>query len=154
MAYFLTVSLPGGISIPYGDEIGMENIPLKELPESERKDTRNINRGTITQKMLQSRQSKTMYNKIKEILGFKHILREYVNVWPHKLQLEHYDPQLFTMAYTLGTSQLSIIINLGNETKHLDKAFELGIPAATVNRVSVTSNELELGPYAGVWLQK
>lgn len=154
MSYFLTVSLPGGISIPYGDEIGMENIPLQDLPEQEQKDTRNINRGIITQKMLSSSQSKTMYKKMKEVLGFKHILREYVNVWPQKLQLNHYDPQLFTMAYTLGTSQLSIIINLGNETKQIDNAFELGVPAATVNRVTVTSRKLELGPYAGVWMQR
>src|SRR5205823_6129018 len=53
-AYLLDSSVPGGLLIPYGDEIGKTNIPLDKLPQNIRYDTRNINRGKLTQEELSS----------------------------------------------------------------------------------------------------
>src|SRR6185369_11050843 len=64
MAYFLLASFPGGIAIPYGDEIAYKNTPLYKMRETERLDPRNINRGFITKQEFQKKQSKKISSKL------------------------------------------------------------------------------------------
>lgn len=154
MAYFLLVSLPGGTSIPYGDEIGATNIPLENIPERNRKDTRNINRGTLTQEQMHDNKSRRMYKRIQKILEYKKVLRDYINIWPDKIRLETDDTSILAFEYILGISKLSVFINLSGDTKKLKSITDRGTPVASVNRVTLKDTHLELGPYAGVWLQK
>lgn len=154
MAYFLLVSLPGGTSIPYGDEIGMENLTVHDIPEGERSDTRSINRGTLTQERMQKKRSKNMYKRIQEILHYKDILREYINIWPERMKQDYEDSAILAYKYVLGTSELSVFINLSGSVKKIAGVKDKGMPVASVNRFRLSETHLELGPYAGVWVQK
>lgn len=151
MAYFLLVSFPGGIAIPYGDEIGKTNIPYNKLADDEKHDTRNINRGFITPRAMKSSQGAKIYKELSSILENRKKLREYMNVWPIKID----SPQeVFGAKYILGTSELLIYINLSNRKRTIKGDFKSHEIVTKVNNAQVNHKKLILGAYAGIWLQK
>src|SRR5256886_4089206 len=108
-AYFLVASLPGGVLIPYGDEIGKTNIPLDKLPPQLRKDTRNINRGKITAEELNSAKGKRIMDKLSRIIVKRQALREFLNVWPQRLTSS---TGVFAAMYRFGVSELLVVVNI------------------------------------------
>lgn len=150
MAYFLLASMPGGVMIPYGDEIGTENIPLKTLSKEQQKDTRNINRSTLKKETYQDAAKKSMFKKFAAILEYRKILRNYLNDWPQEVKISKH---IFAARYEGEKENLLIYINLSGKPQEikLDEscAFKL---AAQVNRVKVQPHKINLGAYGGVWL--
>jgi maltose alpha-D-glucosyltransferase/alpha-amylase len=151
MAYFLLASFPGGIAIPYGDEIAYGNVPLYKMPEKERLDPRNINRGAITTKDFQKQRSKKISSKISSMLEHRKQLKDYLHVWPIKITTFH---DVFGAVYKLGTSELFVYINLSNTKKIISKKLNGFQEIAGVNAHKVNGTTITLGPYAGVWIQK
>ena len=151
MAYFLLISLPGCVLIPYGDEYGMENVPESHLSPEEKQDARNINRGHLTHAIMQSEKSKKIALFMKTMLTARQLLKDYLNVWPKKIDVEK---GIFAGKYVLGTSELVIFINLTASTKTI--SFDLsGLQeVAHVNTYEISKDTIKLAPYGGVWLQK
>lgn len=151
MAYFLLFSFPGGIVIPYGDEIGRKNIPMNKLTKNEKKDTRNINRGTIEASEFQNKEAKKFFDSFSDILHKRQQLRNYLNVWPTKIECPK---EIYAARYTLGSSELVIVVNLSNKPESLDANLSKYQTLASVNNAHCTEKGVRLGPYAGLWLQK
>lgn len=153
-AYFLLASLPGGMLIPYGDEFGVKNIPLSELPEQLQADTRNINRGVLDAGTSESSRGRRIMPQLAKMLHQREALREYVNVWPVRLPAS---PAVFAASYCYGTSQLLAYVNIGDkpqQVEHSDEPLDNYRKLLTMGDVQVSGENLELGPYAGIWLEK
>lgn len=158
MAYFLLASIPGSMAIPYGDELALVNVPFEELPEGEKNDTRNINRGRLTKKAME--ENKEIYQAIKEIVATHQKLSYYTNIWPEKMKVEILkgsDKNLFLASYKAGSSELNILINLSSETAviQLKKGQEFSIEGS-INKVSLDQkkSQVKLEKYAGIWLHR
>lgn len=153
-AYFLLASLPGGMLIPYGDELGVDNVPLSDLPEHLRADTRNINRGALTGEERETERARHIVPLLSEMLRKREALREYVNVWPARLPAPS---GVFAAAYRYGTSELLACVNIIGEPQRVDLQHEqladyrvvMALGSAEVSRAAV-----QLGPYGGIWLEK
>lgn len=151
MAYFLLASLPGGIAIPYGDEIAYRNTPLYKMQEQERLDPRNINRGSITREDFQKPHAKKISNRMCTILAQRKLLQDYLHIWPKKIPSP---PEVFGAIYKLGSSELQIYINVSKNRITIPKNLNGFTTIAGINAHQKTDDTLSLGPYAGVWLQK
>lgn len=151
MAYFLLISLPGSTLIPYGDEYGIGNIPVSQLPTEEQQDFRNINRGYINHTVLQRARSKRIFWHIKTMLAAKKLLKDYLNVWPQEIAEEE---GIFGEKYSLGTSELVVFINLTKSQKSISFDTTGFQEVANVNTFEITKSDIHLGPYGGIWLQK
>jgi len=156
MAYFLLASIPGSIMIPYGDEIGAINVPFEELSETDKHDSRSINRGRLTKKAMQENQE--TYQAFQKIIRSHQFLGQYINIWPEKLKvnmLKGEEKQLFLAKYKAGSSELNILINLGPKpvTLELLENFENLTPVAQINSASFNNSKVKLGKYGGLWLQ-
>jgi maltose alpha-D-glucosyltransferase / alpha-amylase len=154
MSYFLLASLPGGMAIPYGDEIGVVNIPVSKLSQKEKKDTRNINRGTLTKRQINTQKAKHIYESFSKILQQREILRDYLNIWPERMRIDEVDKNIFAAKYMVGTSELIVLINLSEKAKKIPRKFSDYERVAHVNNVKITDKAMYLGPFAGAWLQK
>jgi len=153
-AYFLVASLPGGVLIPYGDEIGKSNIPLHKLPEQLRKDTRNINRGKLTAEELDSAKGKRIMDRLSRFMLKRQILREYLNVWPQRLPSP---PGVFAAMYRFGVSELLVFVNITDKPQCVEINMALNNDYAkvlTLHECEYREGEINLSPYAGIWLQK
>lgn len=153
-AYFLLASLPGGMLIPYGDEFGKETIPLSELPESLRADTRNINRGSLTGAEMESPRGKRLAQGLANILREREALREYVNVWPRRLPSP---PGVFAASYRYGTSELLAYANITGQPQQVEdseREFAAYRRFLALGEVTEIGSRLRLGPHAGIWLEK
>jgi maltose alpha-D-glucosyltransferase/alpha-amylase len=150
MAYFLLASLPGGIVIPYGDEIACANIPLSQLPIRDRVDTRNINRGTLLKAHYETEQAVMLTKQLAAIIGHRKMLRSYLNIWPVRLAAPH---TIFAASYKNCQEELLIYINLTPQVEKLELPHNDLLPAAAINSVE-HAEELTLGPYAGIWLKR
>ncbi len=151
MAYFLLMSLPGGVMIQYGDEIGKGNIPLDKLPTKLQQDTRNINRGVITRKEYFSKKSQTFFKFMSYFFHKRREFRDYLNVWPKKISTAK---EIIAASYQLGISELRFYVNLSSLSKKISaKTADFQI-LATVNNAKMTNGKIELGPYGGIWIQK
>lgn len=150
MAYFLLASLPGGLMIPYGDELAKPNIPVKNLPKADQKDTRNINRGLIDAKEYDEPKNAKIFSTISSIISQRRIFRLYLNNWPTRIIAPD---NIFAAAYSDGPSNLFIFINLSDQTIEvpLDNA-ELQI-ISHVNKANINKNKLTLGAFGGAWLK-
>jgi hypothetical protein len=153
-AYFLVASLPGGVLIPYGDEIGKTNIPLDKLPPELRKDTRNINRGKITVEERDSAKGKRIMDMLSKFILKRQVLRDYLNVWPQRLSTP---PGVFAASYRYGVSELLVLVNITDKIQHvkiavaLDKDYK---EVLSLHEFEYGEGEITLSPYGGVWLQK
>lgn len=150
MAYFLLASMPGGILIPYGDEIGKENYPVNKLKKHEKTDMRNINRGTFNGRDFKS-EKQEIISEMKKIIGKRHILREYLNVLPEELKL---DIRIVSGVYRTGSSELIFFINLSKDSITFTFVSKGHKKIMSVNNTHVNSEKITLGPYACIWLQK
>jgi glycosidase len=153
-AYFLLASFPGGILIPYGDEYGVENVPLTDLPEQLRADTRNINRGPLSGTEGDTARAARIMPALKEVLRKREALREYVNVWPVRLP----SPSgVFAAAYCHGTSELLACVNITGEPQQVElerDQLEDYRTVLTLGQATPSGTTLNLGPYAGIWLER
>jgi maltose alpha-D-glucosyltransferase / alpha-amylase len=154
MSYFLLASLPGSMAIPYGDEIGKANIPLEKLSKQERIDSRNINRGILTEKEINAPKARKIFEEFAEIVKNRSIMREYLNVWPKRVKLKHKDPEIFAARYTAGISSLYILINLSDKSKRIRIQSKKFLKVAKINQANLRGNRVTLGPYGGIWLQR
>jgi maltose alpha-D-glucosyltransferase/alpha-amylase len=150
-AYLLLSSLPGGILLPYGDEFGKVNLSLDELSDSEKEDTRNINRGVISQKEMHSPKGKRISEKLKDIFTNRKHLQEYLNIWPTMIKTQK---EVFGAVYKSGSSQLVIFINLSHRKQVISFTPDGFVTIQKLWEVKTTTDEIILAPYAGVWLQK
>ena len=153
MAYFLLYSIPGSVAMVYGDEFGVKNIPLNQLPEHERNDSRNINRGTLTKQQMHTERSKHIGALIEEMLNKRQILRHYQNIRPERWDRVK-DSSVFAAVYRLGMSELVVIINLSDKKKSVSYNCDEYKCVVSVNSVQVKKDGVVLGPYGGVWLEK
>jgi len=153
-AYFLVASLPGGVLMPYGDEIGKTNISLHKLPEHLRKDTRNINRGKLTAEELNSAKGKRITDMLSKFISKRQVLRDYLNVWPQRLTSP---AGVFAAMYHFGISELLVLVNITDKPQSvkiniaLDKDYT---EVLTLHESEYREGEIILSPYAGIWLQK
>jgi hypothetical protein len=142
------------VLIPYGDEIGKNNIPLHKLPPQLQKDSRNINRGKLTAEELNSARGTRIMHMLYKIIHKRQVLRDYLNVWPQRLTSP---PGLFAAIYHSGVSKLLVFVNITykpqsvkvNSTQYKDCKEVLNLHEATFGE-----DEITLGSYAGIWLQK
>ena len=158
MAYFLLASIPGSMAIPYGDELGLTNVQFEDLPEAEKNDTRNINRGRLTKKAME--ENKEIYQALKEILATHQSLSYYMNIWPQKMQVDIIkgeEKNLFLASYKAGSSELIILINLTDKPAviKLKEEGEFTI-SASINKIDFNraKSQVKLGKYGGIWLQR
>ncbi len=153
-AYFLVASLPGGVLIPYGDEIGKTNIPLDKLPPELRKDTRNINRGKLTVEERESAKGKRIMDMLSKFILKRQVLRDYLNVWPQRLSSP---PGVFAATYRYGVSELLVLVNITDKIQHVKITLALNkdyTEVLSLHEFEFGEDEITLSPYAGVWLQK
>lgn len=150
MAYFLLASLPGGMMIPYGDEIAKSNIPINEIPELEQQDTRNINRGVIQATEYELPQNIKTFELMRTLLSQRRIFRLYLLNWPRRLTAPD---TVFAIEYTNGIDRLCVYVNLNREPCELTVEQADFQVTMQVNEVQVEKNRLILGSYAGVWLK-
>jgi maltose alpha-D-glucosyltransferase/alpha-amylase len=153
-AYFLVASLPGGVLIPYGDEVGKTNIPLQKLPPQLRKDSRNINRGKLTAEELNSAKGKRIMDRLARFMLKRQVLREYLNVWPQRLPSSS---AVFAATYRFGVSELLVFVNITDKPQCLKIDIPLNKDYAKVlslHECEYREGEITLSPYAGIWLQK
>lgn len=154
MAYFLLASLPGGIGLVYGDEIGMKNIPLDKLNKVDREDSRNINRGRVSHQQMHSKKSQHLYQSLSTIFQNRKLLRDYINIQPQRILSTQNKDQVLSMVYKSGSSQLYVFINLGPTKQQLKiNNLDKGEIITKVNTVKITADYVELGKYGGVWIQ-
>ena len=153
MAYFLLYSIPGSIAMVYGDEFGTKNISWNKLNDKERKDTRNINRGVLTKSHMQTKKSKRICAMIEDMLNKRKILRHYQNIWPERID-KIKDKAIFAAIYKLGASELIVLINLSNKRKKVALECNDHRTVVTMNSLQVQGDQITLGPYGGVWLEK
>lgn len=151
MAYFLLASLPGGMMMPYGDEIAKSNIPLDQLEENERKDTRNINRGTVLAEEYEVPENKAAFQLMSELISQRKIFRLYLNNWPKRLDATK---EVFAVTYNNGTNNLTICINLSQNPVTIKFEKDNLIKVMAVNNAEFNGPNLTLGAYAGMWLKE
>ncbi len=150
-AYLLLSSLPGAMLVPYGDEVGKVNISLRRVPRPERNDTRSINRGILTKKELDSPKGRRIFDRMSEFLNNRQILRDYLNITPKKIAAPR---EVFAAQYELGSSRLIVLINIGGRPRRIRVRSQDMKTVVKLATVGISEDEVELGPYAGVWLQK
>lgn len=151
MLYFLLLSLPGGVMIPYGDELGKRNELDADIPRSKQHDARNINRGVITKKTINTPKAQKIYQMMTQFFSKRQELRSYLNVWPERIKESK---EIVCLSYRLGTSELRVFINLSYQNKKIAIQNNGYFQIASVNRTHHEKNKLTLGPYGGIWLQK
>ncbi len=157
MAYFLLASLPGALGVPYGDEFGFENIPLDQLPEEERLDARNVNRGVLDQERMTTLRAKKVQAVLSRMIHARHILQDFFRVKPKKVyQIEEKDAQVFAASYAPEYATLLVLVNLSDQVKHVDFDITGYRLEMHIHKVHIDYNLLRitLGPYAGAWLKK
>ncbi|MCX7996164.1 MAG: alpha-amylase family glycosyl hydrolase [Patescibacteria group bacterium] len=152
MAYTLLASIPGTLGIPYGDELGMENVPLNDIPEADRIDTRNINRGVLSIRKRNDQESLRICSKMQEIIKTRRFHSYYLNVRPEIVDMS--DNQVFAISYSYGISELLMVINISEQEKKLKRSFTNGETMLTVNEASFSGDTIKLGPYGCIWLQR
>lgn len=150
MAYFLLISLPGAVMIPYGDEIAKKSIPLNELAPKLRKDTRNVNRGSIEEKEYLDAHNKGIFEKMSEMLHHRQLLQEYTYIWPSQIEAPD---GIFAACYSNKDSKLGIFINLTHKQKTIKRDTSFSNVVGWVNSFVYNDEEIVLGPYGGVWLK-
>ncbi|MDF2690666.1 MAG: alpha-amylase family protein [Gammaproteobacteria bacterium] len=151
MAYFLLASLPGGMMVPYGDEIAAKNIPIDKLSKIEQKDTRNINRGTIDAKSYELSENIQILELMSKLLSQRKIFRLYLDNWPIRRPSPK---EVFAACYSNGPDNLFIYINLSKTPMQVTFDETELISILQVNQVEVLGNTVNLGPYSGIWLKK
>ncbi len=152
MAFCLLASIPGSMGIMYGDEVGMENVPFEELSEEERKDTRNINRGMLKRALLEDQGKKTIYNSICDILNKRRFISYYLNIEPLLEDLN--DNKVLKISYKHGISQLVMYINVCSTEQFLKQELSGFEPVLKLNQAMYTAEEIKLGPYGCIWVQR
>ncbi|MDF2868411.1 MAG: Malto-oligosyltrehalose trehalohydrolase [Gammaproteobacteria bacterium] len=151
MAYFLLASLPGGIVIPYGDEIACPNIALDKLIQQDRADSRNINRGRLLSSQYETQEGKAIFRALTMIIRQRKALRYYLNIWPMRLGSAHC---VFAACYKNSHEELLIYINLSEEPQEIECELLNARQCAQVNEPTLKKGMINLGPYAGIWLKR
>lgn len=152
MAYALVASIPGAQGIVYGDDVAMENVDIRTLPEADQKDTRNINRGILKQDWKTDPARQPVVKALQEILNKRRFLAYYMNAFPEIIFNEI--PEVFVCRYTHGTSQLVTFSNLSEKEITIDYVFNNGEVVLTVNNAKLEGSKVILGKYGCLWVQQ
>jgi hypothetical protein len=92
--------------------------------------------------------------RLSEVLRRREALREYVNVWPVRLPSP---PGVFAAAYRHGTSELLVYVNITGQTQQVEPDLDLVGKyrvLGALGRARAAGGTVELGPYAGLWLER
>lgn len=157
MAYSLLASLPGNPALVYGDEIGKLND--KEYLNSQHAykikylnmknalpDTRDINRGRITEKEIKSNIG--IYKEISKILTTRKSYNKFFFKTPSKIGNSK---SLFLAKYEKDNDVLTVAINLTSRKQKINinknqKA------VLKVNNIDINNKEVILYKYSAIWL--
>lgn len=153
LSYFLIASLPGALGIPYGDEIGMTNVPKNLLSQTDLQDSRNINRGRLSLKQMHSKKGQRLYAALSKIIKARKILTDYSNIHPERILRSRVASSVLAMVYRSGSSQLYVLINLSEKRQTCPLSLRKGVIISQVNQIAINDHEVILGRYAGVWIQ-
>jgi maltose alpha-D-glucosyltransferase/alpha-amylase len=160
MAYFLLASLPGNPAIIYGDEIAKlndhENMKIqtqvkRKLIDDEniQDDTRDINRGYITQEDCQNPTGVKLFKELSNVFNVRKTISEYLQVPPKRIEDT---PGVLAAEYKLEDRILRTYVNLLNKPLDIPLADDPEI-VAKANEAEVSENSLHLAPFSGVWLE-
>jgi maltose alpha-D-glucosyltransferase/alpha-amylase len=144
-AYFLLSCMPGGILIPYGDEIGKVNVTSDSV------DTRAINRGNLTKDEMDSSKAEKIRSKIQSFLNHRSVLNDYINVWPEKIPSPD---SVYAAQYVAGSSKLITLVNLSDTEQKVEIKTDGYILKNKLFSSSIANDTITLSPFAGIWLQK
>ncbi len=162
LAYMLLVSLPGSPAIIYGDELGKENDYdfMKSKSEEKRKflkdikvedDTRDINRGLLTDLDIKDDKVKLFYNQLSKIFHCRKKLSSFFTFAPELICDEK--KSLFVARYeNLSGESLYVYINLSHEGVEIELPEDLEM-VLEINSVEMKDKKIDLGAYSGVWLK-
>lgn len=151
MAYFLLLSLPGGILMVYGDEFGKKSTPDNLISKKLISDPRNINRGLLTSKYIKDHNHSEIVDFFTRLFQVRKTNFTYFLVWPE--QLSDVD-SIFYASYNLGSSELRVAVNLSTEKRILKLALSGYKKIFETSDVTFGKDEIILGPYAGIWIKK
>jgi maltose alpha-D-glucosyltransferase/alpha-amylase len=152
MAYTLIASVPGALGMVYGDDVAMENIDINTLSETDRKDTRNINRGLLPQSLKTDPSRQQLTKTLQEILNKRRYVSYYMNVKPEIIYNEI--PEMFACRYTHGTSTLVTFANVSEKEISFEYIFNNGEVVLSVNDARIENNKVILGKYGCLWVQQ
>lgn len=148
MAYFIVSILPGGIMLPYGDEIAKPNEAVSKLSYALRKDTRNINRGKILKNDYKTPIAKFAFNHLHRIFKIRARFAKYFHNFPEKLTTY---PNILGFKYSINDYEsISIFVNLSKKARYINIPTNSRIEFI-VNHVEIRDNKIKLGDYAGVF---
>lgn len=152
MAYFLLLSLPGSVALPYGDEYGVINLPLKSLPKQDRSDTRNINRGKLTSDRISTPTAKRILPEMQKIFNARTVFETFEDTRPEKIYEIDSNKRIFSAIYRTKTQSLIVLINLSNavQTIRLDQLSGLALHTS-IGKVAFNKKEVHLASYSGGW---
>ena len=163
MAYALLASVPGNPAIIYGDEFGKENdfefmkqmTASKKANEGTHKivdDTRDINRGVITEKLTSTPKAQKILSEISKIFNARLKYADYFLFQPKKMQTMD-DPDVFAATYKDKQGpNLKVIINISKNPKTFSVEKNEKV-VLEINKVTRNKQEINLGAYSGVWLK-
>lgn len=157
MAYTLLASLPGSVQVMYGDEIGKPNDfsfmkKQKLMKQNQMKDksivedTRDINRGILTDSEISTKKSQKIYNSISHILTIRKELKGFFKTVPR------FKPnnRLFIASYKLKSKKLITIVNV-TDKKQTVNVFKRIHPVLTIGKTKVYPKLLQLSKYSSIW---
>jgi maltose alpha-D-glucosyltransferase/alpha-amylase len=158
MAYSLLASLPGIPAVIYGDEIGKENdyqYMITQLEEKRkqgisevREDTRDINRGQITESEADSEKAKDLYNAFSKLFKIRAKYAKFFRQMPKRLDAPE---GIFKAKYKNGGETLVVIVNLTDEKKNVEVDTNKEVIYSTHDRDSTIPQKLE--PYETIWVR-
>jgi maltose alpha-D-glucosyltransferase/alpha-amylase len=155
MAHFLLASLPGSPAIIYGDEVAKTNdhkYMEKMLQwkrdhlddETIKKDTRDISRGHISEKLLAKDKTDAIYTQLAKILNKRKELSSKLNKSPIKINAPKH---IFAAKY----GDIKVYINLSKNREEISMKNTSLI--FSCNKATLEDDLLVLPKYSGVWLK-
>jgi maltose alpha-D-glucosyltransferase/alpha-amylase len=151
MAHVLLASLPGGLMVMYGDEIGAGNVAWEKLSESERQDPRNINRGTFTAADYRTGAAAELVDFFKELLGLRERLADAFTTWPERIGQRK---SVYAARYRRGGGWIQAFVNLSGRRAVLAEELGTAEILMSVNEARQEKGRIYLGPYGCIWLQR
>jgi len=162
MAYFLLTAIPGNPALLYGDEIGKKNDSafMKKMTRSKietindeniNDDTRDINRGVLSENELLKKRSVFIHSQISKIFNNRLKNKKVYTTLPI---ISEVSKGLILIKYKLNDKIICIYINLDENTKtlHINKNLNYKL---TINKVSlIKASIIKFGKYGCLWSEE
>ena len=146
MSHLLLASLNGSPAIVYGDEYG--KVTNKRLIKI---DTRDSNRGVLTEKAQESHKAKRILEGITSIFAARSSYSWIATAKPTRLRVSK---GIFGVCYSNSTEVLYIYINLNSKFKKQSIKIANSKVVLTVNGSKISNNIVSLPAYSGIWLSE